>query len=44
LTKFLLDGLHGAMLPMFHETQRGRKRILISLNELVRRVLVSAPS
>lgn len=42
LMRFLLDGLHGAMLPMFHKMRPDRKRVLATLNELVRRVLAPA--
>lgn len=40
LMRFLLDGLHGAVLPLLHGAKPKRKRTLEPLNELVRRVLV----
>jgi hypothetical protein len=38
LMRFLLDGLHGAMLPLFHDGQQ-RRRVQADLNEIIRRVL-----
>lgn len=44
LMRFLLDGLHGAMLPLFHRPRTDRERVLAALKELVRRVLPPAVS
>ncbi len=42
LMRFLLDGLHGAMLPLFHDSRQDRRRVQAGLNEIIRRVLAPA--
>ncbi len=42
LMRFLLDGLHGALLPLLHEGRPHRRRVVASLNEVVRRFLSRA--
>ncbi len=42
LMRFLLDGLHGALLPLLHEARPHRRRVVASLNEVVRRLLSRA--
>ena len=39
LMRFLLDGLHGAMLPALHHSGQNRRRVHASLDEIIRRVL-----
>ena len=39
LMRFLLDGMHGAMLPVFHTSGQDRRRVQAGLNEIFRRVL-----
>jgi len=38
---FLLQGLHGALVPMLHQQDSNRDRFLISARELARRVLAA---
>jgi hypothetical protein len=40
LMRFLLDGFHGAVVPLFHQAGTDRRRVLTALTEIVRRVLV----
>lgn len=42
LMRFLLDGLHGAMLPAFHHSSQDRRRVQAGLNEIIRRALAPA--
>jgi len=39
LMRFLLDGMHGAMLPLFHGNGQNRRRVQAGLNEIIRRAL-----
>ena len=39
LMRFLVDGLHGAVVPLFHQKPADRRRVLGALNEVVRRLL-----
>jgi hypothetical protein len=40
--RFLLDGLHGAMLPLLHHNGHDRRRVQAGLNEIIRRLLAPA--
>jgi TetR/AcrR family transcriptional regulator, transcriptional repressor for nem operon len=40
LMRFLLDGFHGVVVPLFHQAGADRRRVLAGLAEIVRRVLV----
>ena len=42
LMRFLLDGLHGAMLPALHHGGQDRRHVRAGLNEIIRRVLEPA--
>ena len=42
LARFLLDGLHGAMLPALHHGSQDRRHVRAGLNEIIRRVLAPA--
>jgi AcrR family transcriptional regulator len=42
LTRFLLDGLHGVLLPLAHLDRPARQHALTSLSELLRRLLAPA--
>jgi TetR/AcrR family transcriptional regulator, transcriptional repressor for nem operon len=42
LMRFLLDGLHGAMLPLFHQSTQDRRHAQAGLNEVIRRALAPA--
>ena len=37
LMRFLLDGMHGATLPLVHGNSRYRRRVQAGLNEIIRR-------
>ena len=39
LMRFLLDGMHGAMLSLFHGNGQNRRRVQAGLNEIIRRAL-----
>lgn len=39
LMRFLLDGMHGAMLPLVHSNSQHRRRVQAGLNEIIRRAL-----
>jgi TetR/AcrR family transcriptional regulator, transcriptional repressor for nem operon len=39
LARFLLDGLHGALLPLAHHDQPGRPQVPASLHNILRRLL-----
>ncbi len=40
--RFLLDGLHGGLMPLIHQPRQNRDRVLVTLDEVVRRVLAPA--
>jgi AcrR family transcriptional regulator len=42
LTRFLLDGLHAALLPLAHQDQPDHQRALTGLSQLLRRLLSPA--
>jgi TetR/AcrR family transcriptional regulator, transcriptional repressor for nem operon len=42
LTRFLLDGLHGAMLPVLHHGGQERRHVRAGVNEIIRRLLEPA--
>jgi AcrR family transcriptional regulator len=42
LMRFLLDGVHGAVVPLFHGEGSDRRRVLTVLAEIIRRLLVPA--
>jgi TetR/AcrR family transcriptional regulator, transcriptional repressor for nem operon len=42
LTRFLLDGIDGALAPLFHHKRADRRRVFAAVNEVIRRLL--APS
>lgn len=42
LMRFLLDGLHGAMLPALHHGGQDLRHVRAGLNEIIRRVLAPA--
>lgn len=42
LMRFLLDGIDGALAPLFHHKRANRRRVLAAVNEVIRRLL--APS
>lgn len=42
LARFLLDGLHGALLPLAHQDQPGHLQVPASLRDILRRLLAPA--
>ena len=42
LMRFLLDGLHGAVIPLLHQRSQDRRRAQAGLNEIIRRALAPA--
>ena len=42
LSRFLLDGIDGALAPLFHHQRADRRRVFAAVNEVIRRLL--APS
>lgn len=42
LMRFLLDGLHGAVIPLLHQPGQNRRRVQAGLNEIIRRALAPA--
>jgi AcrR family transcriptional regulator len=42
LMRFLLDGLHGALMPLFHDRSANRPHTISAVRKVIRRVLVAA--
>jgi TetR/AcrR family transcriptional repressor of nem operon len=42
LMRFLLDGLHGAVIPLLHQRSQDRRRVQAGLNEIIHRALAPA--
>jgi hypothetical protein len=42
LMRFLLDELHGAIMPLFHDRSANRRRTVSQLQRVIRRVLTPA--
>ncbi len=42
LMRFLVDGLHGALVPLLHQKAPDRGRVLAGLAEIIRRLLLPA--
>jgi hypothetical protein len=41
LMRFLVDGLHGAVVPLFHDASANRQRAIREMQEVVRRLLTA---